>query len=140
PHVKIRYQKARRFLQGQPQHRETVGSIRYMMVPLMRRNMGRHIPDFLESIFPVSLLSQQKMSVMDRIKGSAHDSNAFHSMFSIPRTFTEEERSFCPSPLSPDGIKRSFFRSPAPPGTGSAPPIPAPHPFHCPRSFLKHGS
>ena len=72
---KVRIPEIGNSFNSQFYHILTEAAVRYVMIPLMRRMAGGHKPDGFQIIFPVGLMGQQKMSIVDGVKCSSHNSD-----------------------------------------------------------------
>src|SRR5699024_10824363 len=97
---------------------------------LMRRIAVRKKPDLIKAKRFIGSLSQHEMSIMDRIKGTSHNSN-LHTL-----TSPMEARSFY-SYLFLPYTAQFFSLSPVPPGHGYALPEAPPGHGDRPHSFSR---
>ena len=58
------------------------------MVGFMRRDVGRHEPDLIQAVFLPGLSAQYQMCVVDRIKGTAHNSNLGQAAHSLRKMYS----------------------------------------------------
>ena len=65
-------------LHGEPGHLQTYMAVCYTVVLFVRRLSRRHVPDLVQTVFVIGLFSEEKVTVMDRVECTAHDSDFPH--------------------------------------------------------------
>ena len=75
---KIRTGKSLAALHGEPGHLQTYMAVCYTVVLFVRRLSRRHVPDLVQAVFVIGLFSEEKVTVMDRVECTAHDSDFPH--------------------------------------------------------------